>query len=59
MGPISGQQDPGGPHVGPMNLAILVPWQQPILCWGELNDSLVQDCGNPIYISDGITTVLG
>ena len=23
MGPISGQQDPGGPHVGPMNFAIL------------------------------------
>ena len=22
MGPIWGQQDPGGPHVGPMNLAI-------------------------------------
>ena len=24
MGPIWGQQDPGGPHVGPMNLAIWV-----------------------------------
>ena len=22
MGPISGRQDPGGPHVGPMNFAI-------------------------------------
>ena len=22
MGPICGRQDPGGPHVGPMNLAI-------------------------------------
>ena len=22
MGPIWGQQDPGGPHIGPMNLAI-------------------------------------
>ena len=22
MGPIWGQQDPGGPHVGPMNFAI-------------------------------------
>ena len=22
MGPIWGRQDPGGPHVGPMNLAI-------------------------------------
>ena len=29
MGPTWGQQDPGGPHVGPMNFAIredLVPW---------------------------------
>ena len=24
MGPIWGRQDPGGPHVGPMNLVILV-----------------------------------
>ena len=24
MGPIWGRQDPGGPHVGPMNFAILV-----------------------------------
>ena len=24
MGPIWGRQDPGGPHVGPMNLAIWV-----------------------------------
>ena len=24
MGPISGRQDPGGPHFGPMNLAIWV-----------------------------------
>ena len=24
MGPIWGRQDPGGPHVGPMNLAIIV-----------------------------------
>ena len=26
MGPIWGQQDPGGPHVGPMNIAI---WEVP------------------------------
>ena len=26
MGPIWGQQDPGGPHVGPMNLAIWDTW---------------------------------
>ena len=26
MGPIWGRQDPGGPHVGPMNLVI---WERP------------------------------
>ena len=30
MGPIWGRQDPGGPHVGPMNLAI----------WGIISISL-------------------
>ena len=25
MGPIWGRQDPGGPHVGPMNFAMLAP----------------------------------
>ena len=28
MGPILGRQDPGGPHVGPMNLAI---WEVSLL----------------------------
>ena len=31
MGPIWGRQDPGGPHVGPMNLTIWVPFP----CWVE------------------------
>ena len=35
MGPIWGQQDPGGPHVGPMNFAI----------WDYIN-GWVQDCSN-------------
>ena len=26
MGPIRGRQDPGGPHVGPMNFAIWDPY---------------------------------
>ena len=26
MGPIWGRQDPGGPHVGPMNFAIWLYW---------------------------------
>ena len=28
MGPIWGRQDPGGPHVGPMNFAI---WEAPFV----------------------------
>ena len=28
MGPIWGRQDPGGPHVGPMNFAIWVPFDK-------------------------------
>ena len=27
MGPIWGRQDPGGPHFGPMNIAI---WEDPL-----------------------------
>ena len=30
MGPIWGRQDPGGPHVGPINLDI---WD--VICFGE------------------------
>ena len=30
MGPIWGRQDPGGPHVGPMNFAI---WDTSLLYW--------------------------
>ena len=29
MGPIWGQQDPVGPHVGPMNFAVWVPFRNP------------------------------
>ena len=29
MGPIGGRQDPGGPHVGPLNLAIWVINKEP------------------------------
>ena len=32
MGPTWGRQDPGGPHVGPMNFAIWAIWTQ----WGRL-----------------------
>ena len=33
MGPIWGRQDPGGPHVGPMNFAI----------WGDANSIAAGD----------------
>ena len=31
MGPIWGRQDPGGPHVGPMDFAIWVPHGQQLV----------------------------
>ena len=34
MGPIWGQQDPGGPHVGPMNFAI---WDCYVNIAGEMS----------------------
>ena len=33
MGPIWGQQDPGGPHVGPRNFAI---WGNPLRIWSNM-----------------------
>ena len=33
MGPIWGRQDPGGPRVGPMNLAIWESNLDKVLCW--------------------------
>ena len=43
MGPTWGRQDPGGPHVGPMNLAIWVvsysPSQLPNECWDIVNQT--------------------
>ena len=38
MGPISGQQDPGGPHVGPMNFVIWVG--RSIRHWSMNNDDI-------------------
>ena len=40
MGPTWGRQDPGGPHVGPMNFASLAPTRQQIIL--STND-------NPVY----------
>ena len=48
MGPIWGRQDPGGPHVGPMNLAIWDCFKcyliTGIMCW------LLQKCNSFIMI---------
>ena len=34
MGPICGRQDPGGPHVGPMNFAVWGPFVKGIWITG-------------------------
>ena len=39
MGPIWGRQDPGGPHVGPMNFAI---WEDYISWYGIPNTKIRQ-----------------
>ena len=39
MGPIWGRQDPGGPHVGPMNFAVWVS----LLIYHVRNGPLVQE----------------
>ena len=43
MGPIWGRQDPGGPHVGPMNFAI----------WGEENICKNKKGSDPIHVRGG------
>ena len=51
MGPIWGRQDPGGPHVGPMNFAI---WDASVLVLYDL------DIGNILYFNRyGAMFVLG
>ena len=41
MGPIWGRQDPGGPHVGPINFAI---WDVPGVCFTNLPNSWMILC---------------
>ena len=41
MGPNWGRQDPGGPHVGPMNLAIwVIVTASQIYYWGQVAASV-------------------
>ena len=43
MGPTCGRQDPGGPHVGPINLAIRVHWTVVwLVSWLKNRTSLTQ-----------------
>ena len=48
LGPIWGRQDPGGPHVGPMNLAI---WEQELLKISILYMTLIYDYRQTANIS--------
>ena len=55
MGPIWGRQDPGGPHVGPMNLAIwgtmacheqwifVYKWGNSLIIWKLLENHIMND----------------
>ena len=42
MGPIWGRQDPGGPHVGPMNFAIWVNPQKWLMTGNKFSASCSQ-----------------
>ena len=42
MGPIWGRQDPGGPHVGPMNFAIWVgAVRQWVITWNNVKSYVI------------------
>ena len=45
MGPISGRQDPGGPHVGPMNFAILILYVSNKLSLGFYHFAIIDTIG--------------
>ena len=63
MGPIWGRQDPGGPHVGPMNLAVwehgactlqaIVTWVQ--VTWLFLKQSLVTPIATIMMSQEGLS----
>ena len=55
MGPTWGRQDPGGPHVGPMNLAIREAVV--IICW-SLRQNMVSGGNNPACLSDKMSGVM-
>ena len=49
MGPIWGRQDPGGPNVGPMNIAIWEDWSQETR-WHLLHDGNIIYCDHVLII---------
>ena len=54
MGPTRGQQDPGGPHVSPMNLAIWdiisIFWCISVPCYIHQGDSILTSCGDGVLL---------
>ena len=54
MGPIWGRQDPGGPHVGPMNYAIWVTF--PVRKWTRT--IVVSNAGIRIYADYDVSTLI-
>ena len=57
MGPIWGQQDPGGPHVGPTNLAIWVMISTECLTIHILFLNMITSCDDILWwhtLHDGI-----
>ena len=55
MGPISGRQDPGGPHVGPMNFGIWVGLPSELSCYWYLGQHVKH--GEQKYISKMIAAL--
>ena len=64
MGPIWGRQDPGGPHVGPMNFAIWgivcigVPLWDKLPVTGGFSSERVSDAGFDVFFIVNIIKLL-
>ena len=59
MGPTLGQQDPDGPHVGPMNLAIWVVIDMRKVCWKLLLNSRINQYQGPYTVLLGELSTSG
>ena len=54
MGPIWDRQDPGEPHVGPMNLAI---WEGLVSFESQINTFSLRNEGTMLKVNDGNTHI--